>query len=49
MKKNQIELSEIKNSKVKLNGGVKQHIRDSYHKNQGMENRSEEINQDIEQ
>lgn len=49
MKKNKIEFLEIKNSKVKFNGGVKQYIRDSYRKNQEMENRFEEINQDIEQ
>lgn len=48
MKKDQIELLEIKNIKVKLSGGVKQQIRDSYSKNQGMENRSGKMNQDTE-
>lgn len=48
MKKEQIEFLQIKNNKVKLNRGVTQQITDSYSKNQGMENKSEEINQDTE-
>lgn len=48
MTKEQTELLEIKNNKVRLSGGVKQQIKDSYSKNQEMENKSEEINQDRE-
>lgn len=46
MTKEQTELLEIKNNKVRLSGGVKQLIRDSYSKNQ--ENKSEKINQEKE-
>lgn len=48
MTKEQTELLEIKNNKGRLSGGVKQQIKDSYSKNQEMENKSEEINQDRE-
>lgn len=48
MTEEQTELLEIKNNKVRLSGGVKQLIRDSYSKNQEMESKSEKINQDKE-
>lgn len=48
MTKEQTELLEIKNNRGRLSGGVKQQIKDSYSKNQEMENKSEEINQDRE-
>lgn len=48
MTEEQTELLEINNNKVRLSGGVKQLIRDSYNKNQEMENKSEKINQDKE-
>lgn len=47
MTKEQTELLEIKNNKVRLSGGVKQ-LSSSNSKNQEMENKSEQINQDRE-